>query len=325
MCGAGAGWEGWDVGTNRERAVRALTFWLRPVFALRVVNRFQRLVGFDRSMALASSALSAVVPLSILSGILLKHIGYPDTAQRIIDRYHLTGGGAQAVSYVFSPSSDTGAGASIFGGVFLLVSVLSFSRAVQRLFEQAWELPPLSVRNTLNGLLWAIALIIYLALGSWVFAVLGGGPLGVLAAGVQAPLTGLFLLWSGRILSAKRTTWRGLAPFAAVAAIAEAAYSVATTVYLPHLFSTSADRYGAIGAVFAMLSALFGMMLVLVAAAATGREVGDELERIARGERPADDEVRQEWHKVIAEAKLRWEAARGQWARRRRRAGSPGE
>ena len=33
-----------------------------------------------------------------------------------------------------------------------MVAVLSFTRVVQRLFEQTWELPPLSVCNTLNGL-----------------------------------------------------------------------------------------------------------------------------------------------------------------------------
>ena len=45
---------------NRERAVRTLTFWLRPEFVLRVVNRFQKVAGFDRSIALASGALTAL-------------------------------------------------------------------------------------------------------------------------------------------------------------------------------------------------------------------------------------------------------------------------
>ena len=46
--------------SRRERLVRTLTFWLRPAFALRVVNRFQKIVGFDRSIALASSACLAI-------------------------------------------------------------------------------------------------------------------------------------------------------------------------------------------------------------------------------------------------------------------------
>ncbi len=39
-----------------RRPLRTLTFWLRPAFVLRVLARFQRVAGFDRSMALASSA-----------------------------------------------------------------------------------------------------------------------------------------------------------------------------------------------------------------------------------------------------------------------------
>jgi hypothetical protein len=43
-----------------------------------------------------------------------------------------------------------------------------------------------------------------------------------------------------------------------------ALYSVGAAVYVPHLFSTSATRYGVIGAVFAIISALFCVMVVLV-------------------------------------------------------------
>ena len=52
---------------RHERVVRTLTFWLRPEFVLRVVNRFQKVAGFDRAIALASSALTAVIPLAIFT------------------------------------------------------------------------------------------------------------------------------------------------------------------------------------------------------------------------------------------------------------------
>ena len=52
-------------GEQRQRIIRTLTFWLRPQFVLRVVNRFQKVVGFDRAVALASSALTAVIPLAM--------------------------------------------------------------------------------------------------------------------------------------------------------------------------------------------------------------------------------------------------------------------
>ena len=75
-------------------------------------------------------------------------------------------------------------------------------------------------------------------------------------------------------------------------AVLLALYSTGAAVYVPHLFSSYATRYGVIGAVFAMISALFCVMVVVVASAALGREVGDELARIRSGERPRDDEVR---------------------------------
>src|SRR3954465_4366828 len=118
---------------DRERALRTLTFWLRPEFVLRVVNRFQKLAGFDRSIALASGALTALIPLTIVGSALSSELGGKGTAERIIDRYDLTGGGAEAVKDVFSPASGTSTSFGIIGFLFLTVTVLSFSRAVQRL------------------------------------------------------------------------------------------------------------------------------------------------------------------------------------------------
>src|SRR5947208_10096637 len=82
---------------DRERILRTLTFWLRPEFVLRLVNRFQKVVGFDRSVALASSGLTAIIPLTIVTSTVASHLGGKGTAQRIIDRYDLSGGGAEAV------------------------------------------------------------------------------------------------------------------------------------------------------------------------------------------------------------------------------------
>ena len=70
-----------------SRVVRTLTFWLRPEFVLRVVSRFQKVAGFDRSIALASSALTATIPLLIVASAISSQLGGKGTAERIIDRY----------------------------------------------------------------------------------------------------------------------------------------------------------------------------------------------------------------------------------------------
>src|SRR3954449_747416 len=173
---------------KRERVLRTLTFWLRPEFLLRVVSRFQKVAGFDRSIALASSALTATIPLLIVTSAVASDLGGKDTANRIIDRYGLTGGGAEAVKDIFSSPAGASTSLGIAGAVFLVIAALSFSRAVQRLFEQAWELNPLSVRNSFNGLLWIGGLTLYLAVGGLIHAALGSGRLELGAALLDAPV-----------------------------------------------------------------------------------------------------------------------------------------
>jgi uncharacterized BrkB/YihY/UPF0761 family membrane protein len=307
---------------TRERVIRTLTFWLRPEFVLRVLNRFQKVAGFDRSIALASSALTATIPLAIVVSAVATQLGGKGVAERVIERYELTGGGAEAVKDVFAPPTGTSTSLGLIGFLFLLVAVLSFTRGVQRLFEQTWELKPLSVRNTVNGLLWIGGLGAYLAVSGFLHTTVGRRPLELTAALLVAPLTAAFLLWSASVLSAGRLARRALIPFAILGAVLLTLYSVGAVVYVPHLFSTYATRYGVIGAVFAMISALFTTMVIVVGSAAAGRELHDELDRIRRGERPAEDEVRRQWDEITARARTQWKTLRLQTrARRQKRHG----
>jgi membrane protein len=260
-----------------------------------------------------------MIPLTIVTSSVAMQLGGKGTADRIIDRYDLTGGGAEAVRDVFAPPTGTSTTIGVVGFLFLMIAVLSFTRAVQRLFEQTWELSPLSVRNTLNGLLWIGGLAAYVSLSGLIHGLLGRSRLDLAAALLAAPLSVVFLVWSGRVLSAKRIASRDLIPFAVLGAALLAVYSVGATVYVPQLFNTYATRYGVIGAVFAMISALFCVMVILVGSAAAGREVHDELDRIRRGERPADDEIRRQWDEVTAEARLRFQTQRDRLDERRRK------
>jgi len=304
---------------GRRRFVRTVTFWLRPEFVLRVVNRFQKVAGFDRAVALASGALTATIPLLIVASSAASQLGGKSTADRIIDRYELTGGGAEAVRDVFSPPAGVSTSLGVMGILFLLIALLSFTRGVQRMFEQTWELEPMSVRNTANGLLWITGLAGYLTVTGALHSLLGVGRLELAAAILSTPLAAVFLIWSGGILSARRLQRHDVIPFGLLGATALGIYSIGATVYVPHLFSSYASRYGVIGAVFAMISAFFIIMVILVASCSAGREIRDELDRIARGERPAENEVRRQWDELTAEARLRWDTARVQVKERRRR------
>src|SRR5215210_7177696 len=150
---------------DRERVLRILTFWLRPDFVLRCLRRFQALEGFDRAVALASLTFTAIIPLGIvMSGVISER----DAGGQLVDRYGLEGKGATAVRELFDRSDDLASGFSLFSAFLLLVTILSFSRALQRLFERAWELEPLSLRNTKNGLVWVIGLLVYSSVAGFI-------------------------------------------------------------------------------------------------------------------------------------------------------------
>ncbi len=223
---------------DRERIRRTLTFWLRPAFVLRTLTRFQRIAGFDRAVALASSALTALVPMAIVFSAILPHVDAESAARSIINRYGLTGGGAEAVRNVLSPSGGAATDISVLGAVLLVIAMLSFSRGIQRLFEQAWELKPLGVRNTANDLIWLGGLVCYVAFSWWIHDLLDHSRVQIAANLVVLPASALFLIWSGLVLSAKRIERGSLMSFAILAAVLLALYLIGAAVYVPHLFST---------------------------------------------------------------------------------------
>jgi uncharacterized BrkB/YihY/UPF0761 family membrane protein len=159
---------------------------------------------------------------------------------------------------------------------------------------------------------------VYIALSGVLQAALGRSRLDLTATLLATPLSAVFLIWTGWVLSAKRIALHALVPFALIGSALLTLYSIGAAVYVPHLFSTYATRYGVIGAVFAMISALFCVMVIVVGSVAAGREVRDELDRIRRGERPAEDEVRRQWDEVTTQTRSRWETLRLQIQARRR-------
>ncbi|HMS62588.1 MAG TPA: hypothetical protein PKD63_09935 [Solirubrobacteraceae bacterium] len=285
-----------------NRILRELFFWLRPDFLLRCLRRFQALEGFDRAIALASSAFTATIPLTILVGAILPST---DAADAIISRYDLSAEGAQAVKDAFAPAQGTEAGLGVFSAVLLLFAVLAFARAVQRLIERAFELKPLSLRNTRNAAVWIAGLVAFGLAEGALALVFDGGILNVLGLAANGVLAVAFLVWTGRLLSAGRVSDRDLLPFAILVSLGLIAYGVVSDIYVPRMFDSYVSRYGVIGATFAIISALFGAMFVVVVMTAIGREVTDEWERVRRGERPPEDAVRQEWEALMSDLRAR--------------------
>jgi membrane protein len=160
---------------------------------------------------------------------------------------------------------------SALGTAILVISALSFTRALQRLYERAWRLPSLGLRGNVAGFEWLLVFSAYLALHPILVPDLPP-PFGIVISGAVG--AGLWLLtpW---LLLARRVPARALLLQAVLTTVGLNALIVASAIYMPHAVSSSASQFGVIGVAFSLLSWLFLAGLVLVVAAALGARPRD--------------------------------------------------
>ena len=239
-----------------------------------LVERLFELNPIERSLALGSKLFTAIVPLAILlSSVISSRDAVGD---RLVGSWGLTGAGASAMRELFTvPSGYAGSTINVVGILVLLYSVLSFARALQRLYEEAWRLPSLHTRGLAWGLLWIVSFAVYFSLSAPLSGFLRdhGFPISALAVSL---IFGT-VLWSvtPAILLGWRIAPRRLVPGGIVSAVLLVAFNLGSHIYLPHSATSNVERYGLVGVTFTALSWLFAFSLTLVASAAWGAALSE--------------------------------------------------
>ena len=188
----------------------------------------------------------------------------------LIERFELKGASAAAVERVFAQPASVRDTLSVLGALLLVVSGLSFCRALQRLYERTWRLPALGIRATPAHLRWIAVVIAYVAVMGAVNAVVsewfGTG------AKVAIGLAGGFLLWllTPFLLLGRRVAPRALLWTALLTSVSMSALSAASVLYMPRSIASSAERFGPIGIAISLVSWLIAAGLVLAVAAVVG-------------------------------------------------------
>lgn len=248
-------------------------------FLGRCVRTFVDMQGLDRAMVIASQAFTALIPLLIIVSAIVPAGSSTTVADAVIRKFGLTGDSADAVMMVFAHPDVS----SIrFGSLLLLVySGVSLTRRMQRMYLQAWGLPPIrGIRGSLNAALGLAAILVEVALLYLVRSLLQALPFD---RAFSLPLTALgsLLLWTSIpwLLMDRRITWRRLLPTGALAGICASLYAVATTVYMPVLIESYSQRYGLFGVTIALVGWLLCISLIVVVAAV----VAAELDRAPEG------------------------------------------
>ncbi|WP_433782602.1 YhjD/YihY/BrkB family envelope integrity protein [Actinomycetospora sp. CA-101289] len=242
--------------------------------------------GYDRALALSAQAFVGLVPAVVVVSTLA-----PPGALRTGEAALNTGLGlpADAPATWAMPVEQSSAGptSAVVGSVLLVVSLLGFTRALQRTYLAAWRLPSTGLSGVGQGLLAAAALISGFAGVILLAAVLprtGAHP--VVELGVHAG-TATLLWWPvQRLLLGTRVPWRALLPGAVLTGVGQAVVVVVSRRLLPVAMTREAAKYGLLGVAVVLVSWLVVLGLLLVLSALLSAELALDESRDPAG---ADD------------------------------------
>jgi membrane protein len=239
---------------------------LQKSFVGRCLAALLEFQALDRAMAIAAQAFTALIPLLILVGALAPSDHQDVVADGLIRKFRLGGQASAAVRQVFD--HPAGASTGTLSVVLLVFSGVSLARRLQRMYQQAWELPPnTGLRNSLNAMLGLATLVTEIALLYFARALVRPLPTGWVL-GVPLSAVGAVLLWTTIpwLLLDRRLRWFRLLPAGVLTAAGTALYGVASTVYMPRLLETYSLRYGLFGVTLALVGWLLAIAVIVVAA-----------------------------------------------------------
>ncbi|KHL18338.1 membrane protein [Mumia flava] len=245
------------------------------------MRRMYGIDGRNRAVTLAGQAFVGFIPLMIVVASFWPLRGDDeDVGDNIIDGLDLTGSTADAVEMLFGSPPSASGGITLIGYIILIMSLSSFSRSMQRLFEAIWELGPRGLRGTFESLGATLLLLACFVLVGYAGVLVGKLPLSRL---LTLPVTVLVLtpVWVLliRMMTSRRIEARHLLLSGVLFAVAQVLVGWATQIYFPHLIAVDAQRYGVIGVAFAFVSWLVVIAYLFVGCAVLGREATDWVTR----------------------------------------------
>jgi membrane protein len=238
------------------------------------VRRFIEIDGYDRALALAAKAFVALVPLLLVVAAWSPAGARQRAGAALVNGLGLDDSTAAAVRQLVARPPDGGEPVTIVGLVLLVVSVLGFARSLQRMVEAAWELPRSGLRGYGPGLLGSAVLVADVALLILLTDVAGPAPGNIVLVTVVRAVAGTLAWWPVlRLLVGGRVRWRELLPGAVVAGVGQAAVMALASLVLRPVVVSQAQRFGAIGVAFAIVTTLTVLGVLMVVGAVLGAVV----------------------------------------------------
>ncbi len=254
-------------------------------------DRLNALDFINKGMHFAAILLLCFFPFIIVANALVGQ----STVTGLVRHLGLNQQAAKDVSALFTSSSTTSNAVTGTAYLFFILGGIAAAAAVQDLYERSFELEPGGLKDVLRRFVWLAATVgwvsvaalagpwLHNAVGLWLVAILG--------------IVGLTLYWwfTMWFLLSARVPWRTLFP----SAVATAIFWVGMEVVFSFIFSGTVisddQKYGPIGVVFALMSWLIAIGVVIILGAVVGlvwRERGLSFSRAFRRivRRSAQDE-----------------------------------
>ncbi len=241
-------------------------------FPRRCLRCFFAIQGIDRATVIASQAFTALIPLVILTSAVLPTENHASVADGIVRRFALTGDSAAAVRTVFTPSGEATIG--VLSVLLLVMSGVSLSRRIQRMYLEAWQMPRApGVRASFYATIALGALILEIGLLSFIRSLLREIPFDW-AAGLTGSLLSSVVVWTSIpwLLLNRRVAWQRLLPAGVIAGGLSTLWGYATTMYMPRLMTTYSERYGLFGVTVALVGWLLCIAFIIVGSTVVAAE-----------------------------------------------------
>jgi membrane protein len=241
----------------------------------RFVSELARVELIDRSLALGAQMLLAIIPLLMVVGAFLPQDWGSDLLAQVRDTIGVRDDVMEPLREAAINDPATQPEVGLLSLLVALASATSFSRAMQRMYARAWDLPTYKGLRAVRGsVVWLLGWVAMLQITALLLRSVTGVPLtGPFRIAVQLVANTLLWWWSARLLLGGRVSWRDLLPGALLTGLLVVALGQLSSLFMPRFALANLDQFGPLGVVFAIASWLVLFGGVLVVATVMGRQL----------------------------------------------------
>ncbi|MFD6419573.1 YhjD/YihY/BrkB family envelope integrity protein [Streptomyces sp. NPDC060194] len=248
----------------------------RMPFLRRLVDQIVAVHLFDSATRLAAQAFLSAIPVLFVVGAFAPQAVRDQLVASLREVMGLGGGAVGQVQEVLT--TDDGGLQEPYGAMGVLVTLVSAtacSRALQRVCERSWGLPPAGLRIVAwRWVAWLAVWLVALIAQGLLHGGIGAGPW--LGVPLSLLCSTLLWWWTQHLLLGGRVAWLPLLPGAVLTGVAVVAVTWGSRFVMPGTVDRSVAQFGPLGAVFTLLSWLIVLFTCVTVGIAVGCAVARE-------------------------------------------------